>query len=120
MKLSTQAVIQFGLVFVALLLVCIGSLFSGTLSGVDYLIQGVILISALIVPMMGGSLRSTFWVPVLVGLIWGVWRMACFDPVTKNDIPGIGYLIAPIQFGLIGLVVYAARKAVIRFRHSEA
>lgn len=119
MKLNTQAVVRTGLVLVALVLVCIGSLFSGALSAVDYFIQGVILVSVFVVPIVGSSLRSTFWVPILIGLVWGLWRMTYFDPVTKNDIPGVGYLVASIQFGLIGVIVHAARKAMLRLRYND-
>ena len=110
---------QIGLVSGAILLIVISILLPATLSFADYAIQGLLLGAVFIVPIAGGSKRTSFAVPCAIGLFWGFWRMAYFDPATQNDIPGIGYFITSILLGLIGLLVYGLRRAVIASRKPD-
>jgi hypothetical protein len=49
-----------------------------------------------------------------VGFAWGLWRVFYFDPVTQNDIPGVGYLIAPVMMGGISAAIFGVRSAASR------
>lgn len=120
MKPTAQAIIQIGVVFSVLVSIVASVLLPGTLPAADFVIQALLLASAIIVPVFGGTHRSTLVVPVMAGMIWGLWRMAYFDPTTNNDVLGFGYMITAFQFGLIGLIVYGARKFVVDCRRKRA
>ena len=82
---------------------------------VDYIIQGALIISAITFPFLKIGLGSAFGMPFLLGIVWGFWRMTYFDTLTENDIPGIGYVIVAIQFGIIGMIIYGACKFILRY-----
>ena len=80
----------------------------------DWLFQGVIAFSILILPILlpkGAHFRSVGY-PFLVIVAWGLWRMAYFDPVMDNDVPGVGYIIAALAYPWIARVIYAVRWAL--------
>jgi hypothetical protein len=94
------------------------------LSITDYVVQGIIVLLVLVHPWFlrpGQSLRA-FGFPFLVIFLWGIWRMTCFDPATHNDIPGFGYVVAASGYGLIALLFFAVRCAILRrrARHDES
>lgn len=48
-----------------------------------------------------------------VWLLWGVWRFFFFDIITENDIPGIGYLVAPLLYCPLSVILFFIRKRVM-------
>jgi hypothetical protein len=58
---------------------------------------------------LGSGVGKHFAVFYVLGFLWGVWRVAYFDPVTQNDVPGIGYLIVPLVMGGISASVFLMR-----------
>ncbi len=88
------------------------------LSITDYVAQGIIALLVLVHPWFlrpGQSLRA-FGFPFLAIFIWGIWRFTCFDPATRNDIPGIGYFAVAFPYSLIALLFFAVRCAILRRR----
>jgi len=84
----------------------------------DYVVQGIIALLVLVHPWFlrpGQSLRA-YGFPFLAIFAWGVWRMAYFDPVTHNAIPGIGYFVVAFPYSLIALLFFAIRCAILRRR----
>jgi hypothetical protein len=85
----------------------------------DYAAQGGLLLLMLTMPFCT-RLQSGFGKPFAqiyaVGLTWGLWRVFYFDPVTQNDIPGVGYLIAPVMMGGISAAIFGIRSAASRGR----
>ena len=84
----------------------------------DYVIEGVILLLVFVHPWflpIGRSSRA-FGLPFLIILVWGFWRMAYFDPVTENDVPGIGYICAAFGYSIIARALYGIRCVFLRRR----
>jgi len=48
----------------------------------------------------------------LFTFIWGIWRFVYFDSATKNDIPGLGYLIAPFMTTFYSSIVFIIRRII--------
>jgi hypothetical protein len=94
------------------------------LSITDYLVQGTIALLVLVRPwfLRPGQGRRAFWVPFLAIFVWGIWRVAYFDPATHNDIPGVGYFVVALGYSLVALLFFAIRCAILRrrARHHES
>ncbi len=78
----------------------------------DYISQGALLLLMLALPFCpvpDASFMRHFAPIFLAGLAWGVWRFGYFDPVTRNDIPGIGYLLVPFMMVAISAAVLVLR-----------
>jgi hypothetical protein len=97
-------------------------LFPGFLSMADYITQAALIISPAAFLFFQPRLKFAFGIPFFLGFVWGLWRMAYFDPLTENDIPGIGYIFVGFELGLAGIVIYGIRKAYqnARFRKAVA
>src|ERR1035438_4197248 len=62
----------------------------------DYIAQGGLLLLMFALPFctpLQTSLGKQFGLFYAVGFVWGVWRMAYFDQITRNGVPGSGYLV---------------------------
>lgn len=64
-------------------------------------------------PGKGGR---AFGRPFLSGFIWGIWRLLYFDGITKNDVPGMGYLVTPLFGGIVAAFFYSVRSAILDWR----
>jgi hypothetical protein len=91
------------------------------LSFADYVVQGLILLLTFVHPwfLRLGQEARAFGFPFVVIFIWGIWRMAYFDPATHNDIPGIGYIVAAFGYGIISYILFGIRCAVLRRRAAK-
>jgi len=107
-------ILRMSLVFAVLLSILVSFIFPRSSSVADYIIQGVLVISTITFPFLRIRLGSAFGVPFFLGIIWGFWRMAYFDSLIKNDIPGIGYIVVAIEFGIIGMIIYGIRIFVLK------
>ena len=79
----------------------------------DYASQAGLLLLSLLIPFTAPVQWSGFRLYLsLYGIwfLWGVWRFAYFDMITKNDIPGMGYLVAPLLLCAIALALFYVRK----------
>lgn len=85
------------------------------LSVIDYLFQGMIALLVIVYPWFVRPAQSSrvFQVPFFTILIWGMWRMFYFDPVTNNDIPGAGYIFAAVVCALMATLLFVIRCAVL-------
>ena len=74
----------------------------------DYFIQSVMLLLALVHPWLAplGRFGRVFAYPLILSFIWCLWRMAIFDPAINNDVPGIGYLVVGFILGVIGVALH--------------
>lgn len=115
MKPRIHVILRMGLVVAVMVPILISFIFPRAVSAVDYIIQGALIISAIVFSFLRIGLGSAFGMPFLLGIVWGFWRIAYFDPLTENDIPGIGYVIVAFQLGIIGMVIYGIRKAVLKY-----
>jgi TRAP-type C4-dicarboxylate transport system permease small subunit len=81
----------------------------------DWCIQAAFLLLILVHPwfLRAGQSSAAFGRPFFVGIIWGIWRMFYFDPITRNDIPGMGYIAAAFIAGFYALVFYAIRSVIL-------
>jgi hypothetical protein len=88
------------------------------ISIIDYVMQGVIAMLVLVYPwfLRPGQGRRAFGAPFLAIFAWGIWRIAYFDSVKRNDVPGIGYFVAAFGYGLFALLFFAARCAIRRWK----
>ena len=88
------------------------------LSITDIVIQGVIALLIFVHPwfLRPGQRRRAFWYPFVATFLWGFWRVLYFDIVMHNDVPGIGYFVAAFVHGLIALLYFAIRCAILRRR----
>ena len=84
----------------------------------DYVVQGLILLLTFVYPwfLRLGQGGRAFVFPFVVIFVWGIWRMAYFDPTTHNDIPGFGYIVAAFGYGIIATLLFCIRSAVLRSR----
>jgi hypothetical protein len=106
-----------GLVLAVLLPMLTGLVIPESAHAADSITTYALLASVVILPFSRASLRVAFWMPLLMGTLWGIWRMAFFDPLTKNDIPGIGYFVLAFVLGIAGMMVHRVRDVVLKGRH---
>jgi hypothetical protein len=114
MKLFSPVRIKRLLVVVIIAPLLVSLAWRGAVSPCDYVTQIGLILLVFLLPFLS-SLQSSFGKVFgqifLLGFLWGVWRLFFFDPITRNDIPGIGYLIAPLMMGFISATIYSFRKA---------
>lgn len=79
-----------------------------SLSAIDYVIQGLLVCLIFIVPWFVGQGRGyfAFLMPLAAICLWGMWRMFHFDPVMRNDVPGIGYFVAAGVYSFLSWVLF--------------
>jgi len=46
-------------------------------------------------------------------LVWGLWRLFYFDPVTRNDVIGVVYLAAPFLVVIYATVIFYIRVVLL-------
>ena len=92
------------------------------LSIMDWVFQGIIACSILVLPFVlpEGAASRALGYPFLAMLAWGFWRMAYFDPVMGNDVPGISYIIIALFYPWVGSVIYAVRQGVQSRRNKKS
>jgi hypothetical protein len=81
------------------------------LEKLDYFVEAVLLIVTFVYPWRarrGHGWRVVFY-PILLGFLWGIWRVGIFDPALSNDMPGIAYFMVSFVYGVIGLFLYGVR-----------
>lgn len=112
MKAFSLGQIKFALIALAIAPLLVGLAWREAVRPCDYVAQAGLLLLMLALPFCtppGFGFGRHFALFYLVGFIWGVWRVFYFDPVTQNDIPGIGYLIAPLMMGGISAFIFIFR-----------
>jgi hypothetical protein len=85
----------------------------GIIGTCDYASQGGLLLLMLTLPFctsLESGFGKQFALICLSGFAWGLWRVFYFDQVTKNDIPGVGYLIVPVMMGAISAAIFGVRR----------
>lgn len=83
----------------------------------DYIAHSGLLLLLLTLPFctpLESGYGKQFAVFYVVGLTWGLWRGFSFDPITRNDFPGIGYLIVPLLMGGISALIFLIRAWLAR------
>jgi len=93
-----------------------------SLSITDWVIQGFIAISVLVLPFFlhPGSGSRAFGYPFLIILAWGIWRMFYFDVATNNGVPGGGYLVCAFAYALVASGIFAVRCAVLHSKNTRS
>jgi hypothetical protein len=83
---------------------------------IDWAFQGVLAFLTVVYPwfMRPGRKGRLFILLTLTGIVWGIWRMFFFDPLTNNDIPGIGYFVTGPFAWLYALAFYGIRLAATK------
>lgn len=91
------------------------------LSAADYVVQGLLALLIFIVPWFKKEKRggSVFLISLVAICLWGQWRMFYFDPAMKNDVPGLGYLVAALVYSLIARGLYQVAQWVKKGRQSR-
>ena len=84
---------------------------------VDWSMQGLFLLLTFVHPWFLGPGRGVraFTRPLVVGFLWGMWRVGYYDWTTHNDIPGMGYFFGAFIAGIYALVFYAIRSVLVRW-----
>lgn len=82
----------------------------------DLVLQGAVLFCAFVMPFLISvkRVRLGYIFPFLSAFAWGTWRIGLFDPLLKNDVPGIGYVIAAIGYGMIGAILFRVRRRAVK------
>jgi O-antigen ligase len=82
----------------------------------DFIAQASLILLMFTLPFCT-SLQRGFGKPLAllfaVGFVWGIWRGFYFDPITDNDVPGIGYVIAAVMMGAVSAFIFLIRGWVI-------
>lgn len=95
--------------------------FHGLAATADYASQIGLLLMTIVFPFVAPTRWRTIGMFAFVygvWIVWGVWRFAFFDSVTGNDVPGMGYLVAPLLWCSIATVLFFIRKH-FRFPRSK-
>lgn len=101
--------IRFAVIVVVTVPLLISLAWRGAMLFCDHVSQAGLLLLAVLpprfTPAQSGP-RNHFSLVFLTTLAWGVWRLFYFDPLTGNDVPGIGYLVLPfIMVGISALAI---------------
>lgn len=86
-----------------------------TLGACDYIAQAGIIILALVAPFINARERRAGWHLAklfFLGVAWTFWRMAWFDSLTHNDVPGGIYLYVIAVLTIISGVLYMVRRLI--------
>jgi hypothetical protein len=112
MKRWSTVSVKVALIAVVVAPLCVSLAWRAALGVCDYIAQAGLLLLMFVLPFCtrpGSGFGRHFALFYTVGFIWGVWRGFYFDPLTQNDIPGIGYLILPLMMGGISALIFVAR-----------
>jgi len=113
MKRFRPGSVKLALILVVIAPLCVGLALRRAGGPCDYVAQAGLLALMIGLPFCTprqSGFAKQFGLFCLVGLAWGCWRMAYFDPVTSNDIPGISYLLAPAIMGGVSAFIFLFRK----------
>ena len=117
MKRWSPGSIKAALIATVIVPLCVSLAWKGAVGTCDYIAQAGLLLLMFTLPFCTprrSGFAKQFGLFYLVGFLWGLWRMFYFDNVTSNDIPGIGYLIAPAMMGGISALIFVFRKRLAR------
>lgn len=82
----------------------------------DYASFDALLLTALAAPLF----ENAFWKPLCLvfplGLAWGLWRVAHFDPSIHHDAPAVGYLLVALAMTAFTAAIYGLKAGLIRLR----
>ncbi len=112
MKPSSAKWVKIALTALVLAPLLVGLGWREAIRACDFISQGALLLVIVALPFcpVADSSFMRHFAPIfLAGLAWGVWRFGYFDPVTRNDIPGIGYLLVPFMMGAMSAAVLVLR-----------
>lgn len=83
----------------------------------DYIAQAGMICLTLALPF-AARLESKFGWQIaqifFTTFVWGIWRISYFDSVTRNDVPGFGYVIMSVMLSVIAAVIFFIRKFAVR------
>ena len=117
MKRWSPGLIKVGLIAMVIAPLCVSLAWRAAVGVCDYIAQAGLLLLMLALPLCTRpqlGFAKHFGLFYVVEFVWGLWRMFYFDNVTSNDIPGVGYLIAPAMMGGISALIFAFRKRLAR------
>ena len=109
MKRWSPGSIKVALIAIVIAPLCVSLAWRGAVGACDCIAQAGLLVLMFALPFCTPShsgFGKQFALFYVVGFVWGLWRMVYFDNVTKNDIPGVGYLIAPAMMGGISALIF--------------
>lgn len=89
----------------------------------DYIAQAGLLLLMFTLPFCTPSdsgFGRPFGLLILAGVLWGAWRLAYFDSVTRNDVPGMGYVFVTFMMGAVSAFIYMIRVWLHRRRSRKA
>jgi hypothetical protein len=106
-----------GLIAVVAMGLLLGLIWRGGVGMCDYIAQIALCLLALVLPFLTpresrfGRQAGTIF---LTGFAWGIWRIAYFDSVTRNAIPGMGYILFASMLTVIAILLFEIRKFIVR------
>jgi hypothetical protein len=113
MKRWSRRSVNITLVAVVIAPLCVSVAWKSAAGACDYIAQAG-LTSLMVAPPFWAPVQSgftkQFGLFYAVGFVWGLWRVFYFDWITRNDVPGIGYLILPAVIGGISALIFWFRK----------
>jgi len=113
MNLSFRRNASFALVCVAILPLVVSLVWKAAIGPLDYISQGSLFLLSFVFPFLAPIHWKAVRILAIVWscwFVWGFWRLLYFDPITNNDIPGIGYFVAPLIPCLISVSIFGIRK----------
>jgi len=117
MKRCSTGSMKVALIAIVIAPLCVSLAWRGAVGPCDYIAQAGLLLLMVALPFctaLQSSFGKQFALIYVAGFVWGLWRMFYFDNVTSNDIPGVGYLIAPAMMGGISALIFLFRKRPAR------
>src|SRR5690348_16746841 len=102
MKRWSPSSIRVALIAVVIAPLCVSLVWRSAVRPCDFVAQGGLLLLMFALPFctpLQSGFGKQFALFYVVGFVWGIWRVFYFDPVTTNDVPGVGYLVAPAMMG---------------------
>ena len=99
--------IRLALMMLVIVPLLVGIAWRRAVCACDYIAQVALLLLMLLppwcTPAKFGAGRH-FGLVFLAGFTWGIWRGFYFDIVTRNDIPGMGYLVLPFMMVAVSFI----------------
>jgi glucose dehydrogenase len=105
------------IIAVAAISLLVSLVWRSSIGACDYIVQAGMVLLTLVLPFCA-CLESKFgWQAAQIfftTFVWGIWRIGYFDPVTRNDVPGFGYVIMSFTLTLIAAAIFVIRKFAVR------
>jgi hypothetical protein len=117
MILRFKKIVLAALIACVLLPLFVGIVWPKIIVACDYFAQDGLLLIVFAGPfLVPPETRGRSYFAKVAGLVfvWGLWRLFWFDSIVGNDVPGIGYLLAPPCYGGISVLLFKIRKAFAR------